>query len=39
MTLGLLNLSVIDKALELINRNRTKEEQLDLNKIPMDDEL
>ena len=25
--LGLLNLSVIDKALELINRNRAKEEQ------------
>ncbi|MFZ8993904.1 MAG: DNA polymerase III subunit alpha [bacterium] len=37
--LGLLNLSVIDKALELINRNRTEKEQLDLNKIPMDDEL
>jgi DNA polymerase-3 subunit alpha len=37
--LGLLNLSVIDKALELINRHRTEEETLDLNTIPMDDEL
>ena len=37
--LGLLNLSIIDKALELINRNRTPAEQLDLNKIPMDDPL
>jgi DNA polymerase-3 subunit alpha len=37
--LGLLNLSIIDKALELINRNRPPAEQIDLNKIPMDDPL
>ncbi|MBU2513076.1 DNA polymerase III subunit alpha [bacterium] len=35
--LGLRNLTIIDKTVELINRKRAKDDQLDISLIPMDD--
>ncbi len=35
--LGLRNLTIIDKTVELINRKRAEDDQLDISLIPMDD--